>query len=51
MCSKCGRRYRIEYQNTIWRDRETLYCQCGESIYSYNGAVFMQAVLESEPEL
>ena len=42
-CKKCGRRYEIEFQKTIMRDRSEIACHCGETIFSDSGAAFYRA--------
>ena len=37
-CTKCGRKWVIEYRPEIFRDSEELRCKCGEVIWSYNEA-------------
>ncbi len=43
-CPECQRRYKIEYQKTIWRDHCLIACACGKDIFSESGAAFYHAV-------
>ena len=40
---ECGRAFEIEYQQTIFRDRCKIACNCGRIIFSDSGAAFYRA--------
>ena len=35
-CEKCGKRYRVQYQNLPIRDRDYFSCKCGHTLRSWN---------------
>lgn len=38
-CKTCGRMWQVEQHREIVRDRDSIYCRCGQELHSWNGAV------------
>lgn len=42
-CLKCGKKWEINKITLTMRDKDSLECDCGETILSWNGAVMYTA--------
>lgn len=42
-CSNCGKKWDIYKGKLIMRDKDSLECDCGETLISWNGAVMFTA--------
>ncbi|MGM7637611.1 hypothetical protein [Bacillus sp. Hm123] len=42
-CSKCGRRWDIYKVSIPMRDKDSIECDCGETLIEWNGGVMFRA--------